>query len=98
MQWRERTCGHAGVQVAVSTPAHAHDEFEVRVEGPLADIRFGRVQSVCEGTGARRSANGCILLYTNCSGFTHTLRAWLWAGVCTEGRQQRVLGRGPEGG
>ncbi len=67
--------------MSAQPPAHAHDEFEVRVEEPLADIRFGRVQSVCEGTGARRSANGCILLYTNCSGFTHNLRAWSWANV-----------------
>lgn len=29
---------------------------------------------------------------------THDLRAWSWAGVCAEGRQQRVLGRGSEGG
>lgn len=68
MPWRERTCGHAGVQESSQLPAHAHDEFVVRVEEPLADFLLGWVQLVCEGMGARSGTNGCRLLYTNCSG------------------------------
>ena len=68
MRGRDRTCGHEGVRASSRPPAHARDEFVVRVEGPLADILFGWVQSVCEEVGARRSANGCSLLDTNCSG------------------------------
>lgn len=57
-----------GVRESSQPPAHAHNEFVVRVEEPLTDIRFGWVQSACEDTEARGSANRWSLLYTNCSG------------------------------